>query len=132
MTTRRSRTLLVLAVLVVAVTAVLLTNVFPYRQILAQQRQVSAASDRLEALQVENARLERQAEALRTDEEIERLARENLGYVRPGEIAYVVLEPPAEPTPATPEPATEPEEPRQWYEKVWDFLTGKDLTEKGS
>ena len=32
--------------------------------------------------------------ALNTDEEIEKLAREKLGYVRPGETAYVVLDPP--------------------------------------
>ena len=127
MTQRRSRMLLGVAVVVVLVASVLLTNVFPYRKILAQQQEVGNAQDQLDLLRAENDRLEAEATALATDEEVERLARENLGYVRPGEIAYVVLEPPADEQPVVVEPVEVPPEPAAWYSSVWDFLTGKDL-----
>jgi cell division protein FtsL len=120
--------LLGLAVVVVLTAAVLLTNVFPYRKILAQQQQVADAQEQFETLRAENDRLEAEATALSTDAEIERLARENLGYVRPGELAYVVLEPPATEVQAPPvEPVEPPPEEDTWYQNLWDFLTGKDL-----
>ncbi len=61
--------------------------------------------------------------------EIERLAREKLGYVRPGEVAYVVLEPPFIPTTTTQPPAEDPPvEDRSLLSEVWDFVTGADLS----
>ena len=130
MTQRRSRMLLVVAVLVVLAASVLLTNVFPYRKILAQQQQVSNAREQLEVLRNENDRLEVEVFALSTDAEVERLARENLGYVRPGEYPYVVLEPATTADVApTVEPLELPAEPDAWYEGLWDFLTGKDLVD---
>ena len=129
MTQRRSRMLLVVAVLVVLAASVLLTNVFPYRKILAQQQQVSNAREQLEVLRNENDRLDVEVFALTTDAEVERLARENLGYVRPGEYPYVVLEPAATDVAPTVEPLELPVEPDAWYEGLWDFLTGKDLVD---
>lgn len=130
MTHRRWRVLLGVAILVVLVASVLLTNVFPYRKILAQQQQVANAREQLDLLSAENDRLEAEAIALSTDGEIERLARENLGYVRPGEYAYVVLEPAATEAAAVPvEPVEVPAEPDAWYEGIWNFLTGKDLVD---
>ncbi|MGH8912805.1 MAG: FtsB family cell division protein [Acidimicrobiia bacterium] len=106
------------------------TNVVPYRQIVEQGRQVAAASAELEALQDENAVLAAQRDALETPVEIERLAREKLGYVRPGEIAYVVLEPPVVPTTAISEPAVEPPpvEDQTLFETMWDFISGADVS----
>jgi cell division protein FtsB len=104
------------------------TNVVPYRQIVEQRRQVAAAEAALEALKEENTVLAAQRDALETPVEIERLAREKLGYVRPGEVAYVVLEPPKIPTTTTgtaPEP--EPVEDRSLLDTVWDFISGADL-----
>lgn len=116
-----------LALLVVG--AAVVTNVVPYRQILEQRRQVAAAAAELEQLQKENAVLTAQRDALETPVEIERLAREKLGYVRPGEIAYVVLDPPRAPTTTTtaPEPEPNPVEDRSLLDTVWDFMTGADL-----
>ena len=62
---------------------------------------------------------------------IEKLAREKLGYVRPGETAYVVLDPPESET--RPLPQTDdlvfPEEPT-WVDRLWDFVTGADLGDR--
>ena len=111
--------------------AAFITQVVPYRQILDSQRQVTAAQERLTTLEEENAALQADAAALNTDEEIEKLAREKLGYVRPGETAYVVLDPPG----SNQTPAAEVEvlvvDDRTWVDRVWDFLTGEDLDSEG-
>jgi cell division protein FtsB len=105
-----------------------LTQVVPYRQILEARHDVSGARDHLAQLEVENRRLESDVEALGTEAEIEKLAREKLGYVRPGEVAYVVLDPPDAPaTESAPEEDDLEEESRTWVERIWDFLTGADL-----
>lgn len=112
--------------------AAFLTQLVPYRQIIDSQRQVSAARAQLEALVADNAHLQADLEALSTPAEIERLAREQLGYTFPGEIAYIVLDPP--PDERAPAPSLEipvlPEE-RTWVDKVWDFLTGADVKSAG-
>ena len=84
MTQRRSRMLLGVAVVVVLVASVLLTNVFPYRKILAQQQEVGNAQDQLDLLRAENDRLEAEAIALATDEEVERLAARTSVMYGPG------------------------------------------------
>ncbi len=109
-----------------------LTQVVPYRQIIDANSDVSDARANLAALQEENAQLDADAKALETEGEIERLAREKLGYVRPGEVAYVVLDPPASQD-VEAEPESTPEaEPRTWVEKIWDFLTGADVGDDDS
>ena len=111
--------------------AAFLTQVVPYRQIIDSQRQVTDAQAHLTQLEEENAALQADVDALGTDAEIEKLAREKLGYVRPGETAYVVLDPPggAGPAEETVEPLVADE--RTWVERVWDFLSGGDVDSGG-
>lgn len=112
--------------------AAFLTQLVPYRQIIDSQRQVNAARAQLEALVASNERLEADVAALNTDSEIERLAREKLGYARPGETAYVVLDPPPserEPVPSLVIPDLGEE--KTWVDKLWDFLTGADIESGG-
>lgn len=120
---------LLLAAALVAV-VVVLAGIFPFRQIIASNRAVELAEEKLTAIEEENLQLEARIEALESPEEVERLAREQFGLVMPGEIGYVVVSPPGEAPPPEPEPAPEPEE-RRWWEAVWDFLTGRDLAEDG-
>lgn len=127
---RRGRGAGWLAVLLVVALAITLAGVFPFRQLIAQQRQVETAQDQLTALQQENFRLEQEAATLQTPAEIERIAREQFGVVRPGETAFAVNETPTRPAPA-PEPAAGPADDRTLVEKVWDFLTGRDLVPDG-
>lgn len=114
----------------VVVGAAVVTNVVPYRQILDQRRQVASAAAELEEIRDENAVLAAQRDALQTPVEIERLAREKLGYVRPGEVAYVVLDPPPGLTTTTVPPQSEPApvEDESLLDTVWDFVTGADLS----
>ncbi len=116
-----------MAVLLVVALAITLAGIFPFRQMIAQQRQVATAEAQLAALATENARLEAERDALGTPAEIERVAREDLGLVRPGETGYLVETPPT-PGPPTPVPATEdPDAGRSFVERLLDFFTGRDL-----
>ena len=115
------------ALLFLIVGAAFVTQVVPYRQIIDSNRQVEEARAQLAALESENEVLSADVEALNTPEEIEKLAREKLGYVRPGETSYVVLDPPDDGSaraPAQPEPL---EEPKTWVDMVWDFISGGDI-----
>lgn len=117
-----------IALLFVVIGAAFLTQVVPYRQIIESRQQVDAAQGRLAALEADNKRLAADAAALETDAEVEKLAREKLGYVRPGETAYVVVDPPStdEVTEVAPD-GDEIEDVRTWVDKIWDFLTGADV-----
>jgi cell division protein FtsB len=106
-----------------------LTQVVPYRQIIDSRHQVAAARAELAALEVENGQLQADVAALQTEPEIEKLAREKLGYVRPGEIAYVVLDPPGSADAAPVEEAPAVDEELTWVDSIWEFLTGADLDE---
>ena len=127
MTLTRRPTVLLVAALFLVIGAAFLTQLIPYRQIIDSNRQVESARAELAALEIENALLQADVAALETPEEIERLAREKLGYARPGETAYVVLDPPGagqavareDPEPMAPE--------RTWVEKIWDFVSGGDV-----
>jgi cell division protein FtsL len=119
--------ILIVTLLILLLGAAFLTQVVPYGQILDSNHQVASAETRLESLQSENARLQADIDALETDAEIEKLAREKLGYVRPGETAYVVLDPPG--TPEEVEQESDPVivEEKTWADRVWEFLSGADM-----
>lgn len=71
-----------------------------------------------DALAAEVARLEVRRELLQDPAQIELLAREEQGFVRPGEQAYVVVPPDAdEPRIERPDRVAEP--PAPWYQRWW-------------
>ncbi len=116
--------LVLLMVLVVAA-----AGIFPFRQLLAQERAVDLTQEKLDALVGENLRLEQQIAALRTDEEVERLAREHFGLVMAGEVGYVAVVPEGivDPVPAGRDITLEREQPL--WGQLWDFLTGRDIVD---
>ena len=126
MTRGRLQTVVPIGLLVVL--AVVVTNVFPFRVMLAQESKVELAREQLSDLESENDRLENQIVALSTETELERLARKDLGYVREGEIAYVIT------TPSDYVPEVEPTivlpVRRPWWRILTDFLTGEDLVSR--
>jgi cell division protein FtsB len=124
------------ALLVVALA--LATNVLPLRQIVAQRQEISQTQATLDALVEDNETLDARVAALGTPVEIERIAREELGYIRPGETAYVVIDPAADDDSAAPTVTPEsggladtPQPARasdgNFATRIWDFLTGRDL-----
>lgn len=128
MSERRLSTVLV--VLLVA-GAFVLAALVPFRQAMAQRSQVELTERQLEALVEENAALEEQLAALGSAEGIERLARERHGLVFPGEESFVVV-PPADGSEVDEAPLPAPlPEPRPWWQRAWDFVTGRDLVTSG-
>lgn len=119
-----------IGVLLIVALAVTLAGIFPFRQILAQNRQVENSQTKLTALQQENAVLQQQIDDLMTDTGVEQLAREQLGMVEPGEIGVTIESPPGSelPAPADPEDSFDD---RGFVQKLWDFLTGRDLEPDG-
>jgi cell division protein FtsB len=75
----------------VLLVGVLFVGVFPTRTYLSQRAATQRSAAELRDIRDQRAAIERQRAKLRTDEEIERQARENLGYVKPGEEAYNIL-----------------------------------------
>jgi cell division protein FtsB len=104
-----------------------LAGIFPFRQIIANDRAVALAEQKLDALAAENARLEQQMAALESPEEVERLAREHFGLVRPGEIGFVAVPTPEADAGLGRFSTVPDEEGRPWWRSLWDFLTGRDL-----
>lgn len=128
MTLTRRPTVILIALVFLVIGAAFLTQLIPYRQIIDSNRQVSSAQAQLASLQDENELLAADVAALETPEEVERLAREKLGYARPGETAYVVLDPPGAnepPSSALDETTDNPD--RTWVERIWDFISGGDV-----
>ena len=119
-----------IAVLLIVALAVTLAGIFPFRQIPAQDRQVENSRDKLAELQQEKETLERQIENLTTDVGVEELAREQLGMVEPGEIGVTIESPPGSELPAPVDPAASFDD-RGFAQKLWDFLTGRDLEPDG-
>ena len=112
-------------VVLIALIGVLFVAVFPTRTWLAQKRERADAVEQLHVLDEQNQILASRVEALQSDDEIERLAREQYNLVRPGEEAYALLTPPSSPTATTtPPPVAEEESERSLPGKVWNFLTG--------
>jgi cell division protein FtsB len=65
--------------------------VVPFREYVEQRSRVSELAARVDALSKANARLEERIIQLRDPAYLERLARECLGMVKPGEIAFVTV-----------------------------------------
>ena len=119
---RKSRKL----VFALGATAMALSVLYPLRQYAASKQELRGlvASEKrmdqkMEELKAAKARLS-------SDAEVERLAREHLHMVRPGEVAFAITG--AAPTPPA---ITDPDKPakvakqkRPWYKSFWHWLAG--------
>jgi cell division protein FtsB len=126
--THRARRLLggdrpfVLAVLVVLGLGVLVIS-GPLQAYLDQRAHVELLEEQVRVIELANADLERRRTGLNNATDIELLAREQLGYHRPGEVPYVVV-PPEEDRPEI-SPDLRVEAPEQsWVRGVWDAVAG--------
>lgn len=69
----------------------LMALVFPLRQYMIQRSEITKLERQIQELEGERVVLERRVERLRDPEHLERIARQCLGMVRPGEIAFVAV-----------------------------------------
>jgi cell division protein FtsB len=108
----------------VVLVGVLFAGVFPTRTFLAQRTSISHAEKQLSVLDQQTAELQRRAQELQSDSEIERLAREQYNLVKPGEEAYAVLPPPTakgQETPRVAAPANKDE--GNIVQRAWHAVT---------
>ena len=97
---RRARLTARATVLVAIMIGVLALSVAPAQMYFEQQEELARFEKQAEALERKNGALAARAEQLRDGAFLERLARQCLGMVKPGEIAFVVV--PKEGAPAPP------------------------------
>lgn len=83
------------AALLVVVAILMLLTLVPARQFLAQRGRIADLEARAARLEQQDDALQREIARLHDPAELERLARECLGMVRPGEIALVTPDVPS-------------------------------------
>jgi cell division protein FtsB len=128
---RKQRWGWVLALVLLGALALTVSGILPFRQLITQQNQVERTEVQLAAMQEQNRALSEDIEMLDTDAEIERLAREQFGLVRPGEVAYVVVTPDELPVAVEVTDPVVRSDVRPWWRRVLDFVTGSDVGTDG-
>jgi cell division protein FtsB len=103
------------AVLALVVCALALTVVVPLRNYVAQRQELDAVTAQQRDLTAEVDELTRERARLADPEEVSAEARSRLGYVRPGEVPYVVQFP-STGDDAARDPATDG---LPWYRQLW-------------
>ncbi len=117
---RRMRRLFVVALVVVGI---LFTFGTPARTWYDQRQEIVAARDRTAVLDQQSRELQARVDQLNTDAEVERIAREQYGLVKPGEEAFGILPAPGSASPAPPTPAPAHQRHRPWLKRAWDTIT---------
>lgn len=109
------------ALLVLLVTSTIMLS-GPLQNHLDARERVEHLEEKLAVLEAENERLGARRDDLHDPETIELMAREELGLIRPGEVAYAVVPPeldrPRIAPPRDPEPDDAP-----WYRRAWQAVS---------
>lgn len=84
-----------------AVVALLFVFVFPARTLLAQRQQTEKEKKTIQLLHEQSRKLAEESRRLQNNAEVERMAREQYGFIYPGEHPYVVV-PPSTTSPRAP------------------------------
>lgn len=117
------RPLAVVLAIAIVLSVVMLSG--PFQGYLDGRERVAGLEAGSAALDTEIERLEQRRVDLLDTENVELLAREQLGYVRPGEVPYRLVPPEVErPTIASPRDLADEEVERPWYARAWSTVTG--------
>jgi cell division protein FtsB len=96
----------------------------PAQRLLDSRARVEGLEVKAEALERENAALARRKADLEDPLNVELLAREQQGFIRPGEVPYTLVPPEVDrPRITSPRDAAEPPVPA-WYARVWETVRG--------
>lgn len=95
--TRKSRLSSAIKIALVAVMCLVIWTwgVLPARNYMSQRKEVAQLTEELAERKASNSNLEQEIVRLSTDEEVERMAREDFNLIYPGEEAYLILPAPA-------------------------------------
>lgn len=120
--TRGDRPLLVALVGILVVGVVVLSA--PTQSYLDGRSRVESLAAKADALDDANATLHQRVEDLEDPTNVELLAREQQGFVRPGEVPYALVPPEVDrPRITAPRDGAEAD-PSAWYERAWGTVTG--------
>src|SRR3954451_4358489 len=117
------------AVLGLVLCALVVSAALPLREFLSQRAQIRELQQSQSAAKARVASLEEQKARLEDPDYVAALARDRLHFVRPGEIAYVVIAPSAAPASATEarRAASAPAGPEApWYSQLWGSVRSAD------
>ena len=90
----------------------------PARQLWREHQQIRSDEATLAAGNAEAAKLTARIQAMQDPKHVEQLARDQLGYVRPGETSYIIVHPPA----ASPAPPTAKKPHMSWVRLAWSGI----------
>lgn len=114
---RRIRRWVILAGLLATMVTLAFTFGASFLEVYRLEREAARLEQVKHNLREQNAQLREEIRLLHTPAYIERIAREQLGLVRPGEISLLIIRPPAAP-PAPKKPAPEP----SWWQRLWQSI----------
>jgi len=89
----------------------------PARQLYDEQQRIRSDEHQLAAGDAETAQLVGRLQAMKDPNHVELLARQELGYVRPGEVSYVIVHP----RPSADAPKAKPKTV-SWWQRAWGHV----------
>jgi cell division protein FtsB len=119
---RGDRPLVVVLLGALVLAVVLLSG--PAQSYLDGRARVASLEAKVGALEAENARLSQRVEDLQDPEKLELLAREQQGFILPGEVPYTLTPPEVERPQITAPRGSGPTTAEPWYERVWSTVQG--------
>lgn len=113
------------AVIATVLGVLILSALYPLRQYASQDEHVGSMVAQVRSMDRKIADLRREQKALSSDDEVERIAREELGMVRPGEVAFAVVgsQAPESSAHVAPKVAPAPKSGDPWYTRWWDAVS---------
>ena len=110
-------------IVIVAAVVLLLSAMYPVRQYVSKEQYVRHLVAQEEALSERMSKLQSEQSRLLSDAEVERIAREELGMVRPGEVAFALVPKPggqSRTISQDPIVQTKRRAGPAWYARWWD------------
>jgi len=115
------------AILALLLMGVLFSSVYPIRRYFAVKSSITQLKTEERALDLKKQQLTNQQAYLQTDAAVEAIARRDLNMVRPGEVAFALIQPSVAPTPQThiaPAGLFDPAQVSKpgFFSRIWDAV----------